>query len=260
MTAIALRMTGADLLKLRKKRWLVLLSLFLTLGVLAIIYLVTVIQHASDAASHGPAGGVSNFKDGLRVLTLFFGPLAAILIGIEAGAGDSATGVFRDLVVTGRSRLALFGSRVPAAILLCWAVTVTGYALLIVGSIVFAGGLPKPGSALILNGLGFLLLASGVVCAVAVGFASLTASRAGAIVTLIAWQIVASPLLSSIGSLGSARRVILAQAIAHFSPVDTEGKHGATVVMSTGSALIILIGWVAIFSILGAYRTSTMDA
>jgi hypothetical protein len=259
VTAVALRMTRADLLKLRKKRWLVLLSLFLTLGVLAIVYLVTVIQHASDAASHGPAGGVSNFKDGVRILTLFFGPLAAILIGIEAGAGDAATGVFRDLVVTGRSRLALFASRLPAAVLLCWAVTVTGYLLLVIGSIVFAGGLPTPGSALILNGLGFALLASGVVCVVAVGFASLTASRAGAIVTLIAWQIVASPLLSSIGSLGSARRVILSEAIAHFSPVDTEGRRGSIVTMSTGSALIILAGWIVIFSILGAYRTSTMD-
>jgi hypothetical protein len=87
----------------------------------------------------------------------------------------------------------------------------------------------------------------------------LTASRAGAIVTLIAWQIVASPLLSSIGSLGSARRVILSEAIAHFSPVDTEGRRGSIVTMSTGSALIILAGWIVIFSILGAYRTSTMD-
>ena len=35
---------------------------------------------------------------------------------------------------------------------------------------------------------------------------------------LIAWQIVASPLLSSIGSLGSARRLILSQAIAPLQP------------------------------------------
>ena len=50
MTAIALRMTGADFLKLRRKRWLVLLSLFLTLGILLIIYAVTVIEHACSSA------------------------------------------------------------------------------------------------------------------------------------------------------------------------------------------------------------------
>ena len=38
-------------------------------------------------------------------------------------------GVFRDLVVTGRSRLALFASRVPAALALCWLVIGAGYAL-----------------------------------------------------------------------------------------------------------------------------------
>ena len=78
-----------------------------------------VIQHASNPGKYGPAGGVQNFTDGLRVVALFFGPLAAILIGVEAGTGDASAGVFRDLVVTGRSRLALFATRVPAALALC---------------------------------------------------------------------------------------------------------------------------------------------
>ena len=78
--------------------------------------------------------------------------------------------------------------------------------------------------------------------------------------TLIAWQIVASPILASISSLGSARRVILSQAIAHFSPVSAEGRHGATVAMSTGTALIVVLGWLVVFVALGAWRTRTMDA
>ena len=133
---------------------------------------------------------------------------------------------------------------------------VAGFLLVLVASNVFASGLPTPGAALIFNSLGFILLATGAVCVVAVGFASLTTSRAGAIVTLIAWQIVASPLLSSIGSLGSARRLILSQAIGHFSPVSTEGRHGTTVAMSTGTALIVMIGWLLIFLMLGAWRHS----
>ena len=45
---------------------------------------------------------------------------------------------------------------------------------------------------------GFTLLATGVMCVVAVGFASLTDSKPAAIIALIAWQLVASPLLASI--------------------------------------------------------------
>ncbi len=260
MTAIALRMTGADFLKLRRKRWLVLLSLFLTLGILVIVYLVTVIQHASNPGAHGPAGGTKNFSDGMRVLALFFGPLAAILIGVEAGTGDASAGVFRDLVVTGRSRLALFATRVPAALALCWTVILAGFALLLIGSIVFASNLPTPSTSLILNGLGFTLLATGVLCVIAVCFASFTTSRPGAIVTLIAWQVVASPLIASISSLGSARKGILSQAIIHFSPVSVEGRRGAQVAMSQGTALLVLIVWLVVFLALGAWRTRTMDA
>jgi ABC-type transport system involved in multi-copper enzyme maturation permease subunit len=260
MSAIALRMSGADLLKLRRRRWLVLLSLFLTLGVLLIVYAVTIIQHASDPAKHGPAGGAEHFSDGMRVLSLFFGPLAAILIGVEAGTGDSSAGVLRDLVVTGRSRLALFAARIPAALALCWAVILTGFAVLLVGSIVFASNLPTPATSLVLNSLAFTLLSTGVLCVIAVGFASFTTSRPGAIVTLIAWQVVASPLLASITSLGSARKAILSQAIAHFSPVGVEGRHGASVAMSQGMALIVVVAWLAVFIALGAWRTRTMDA
>jgi ABC-type transport system involved in multi-copper enzyme maturation permease subunit len=260
VTALALRMTGADFLKLRRRRWLVLLSLFLTLGVLLIVYAVTVIQHASDPAKYGPAGGTSHFTDGLRVLALFFGPLAAILIGVEAGTGDASAGVFRDLVVTGRSRLVLFASRVPAALALCWAVTLSAFALLLAGTIVFASNLPTPEASLILNGLAFTLLGTGVLCTIAVAFASFTTSRPGAIVTLIAWQVVASPLLASISSLGSAREGILSQAIAHFSPVSVEGRRGETVTMSQGTALVVLVVWVAAFLALGAWRTRRVDA
>jgi hypothetical protein len=260
VTAIALRMTGADFLKLRRKRWLVRLSLFLTLGILVIVYAVTVIEHASNPVKYEAAGGVTNFRDGLRVLSLFFGPLAAILIGIEAGTQDAAAGVFRDLVVTGRSRLALFASRVPAGLALCWAVMVTSFLLLLAGTFIFASNLPTPGASLVLNGLAFMLLSTGVLCVISVGFASLTTSRAGAIVTLIAWQIVASPLIASIGSLGNARRGILSQAVDHFSPVSIEGRRANTVSMPQGTAILVVIIWVGVFVALGAWRTRTMDA
>ncbi|HEX3517532.1 MAG TPA: hypothetical protein VHT29_00700 [Solirubrobacteraceae bacterium] len=260
MTAVALRMTGADVLKLRRKRGMLIWALVLALAPVVIFYLVTVIQHSSDPAKYGPAGGTANFRDGLRVIATFFGPLAAILIGVEAGTGDASAGVFRDLVVTGRSRLALFATRVPAALAVCWTIILISFGLLLVGTFAFASNLSTPDAALILNGLGFALLATGTLCVIAVGLASLTTSKPGAIIALIAWQVVASPLLASIESLGSARKGILSQAVLHFSPVSIEGRRGADVTLSGGLAAVVLVIWLGVFLALGAWRTRTMDA
>jgi ABC-type transport system involved in multi-copper enzyme maturation permease subunit len=257
---VAAQMVGADFLKLRRKRGILIWALVLAVAPILIFFLVTVIQHSSNPQKYGPAGGAHNFSEGLSVLALGFGPLAALLIGVEAGTGDASAGVFRELVVTGRSRLTLFASRVPAALVMCFIVIGSAFVLLLLGAFVFAGNLPTPDGSLILDSLGFALLATGMVCAVAVGVASLTTSKPGAIIALIAWQIVASPLIAHIGSLGSARKGLLSQAIAHFSPVNVEGGHGATVTMSGGLAFIVLVAWLIVFLGLGAWRTSTMDA
>jgi ABC-type transport system involved in multi-copper enzyme maturation permease subunit len=260
MTAIALRMAGADFLKVRKKRSTVMWALVLALAPVIIFYAVNAVEHASSS-SHEAAGGLNSFHIGLRLLGgLFFGPLVAILIGVEAGTADVSNGVFRDLVVTGRSRLALFASRVPAALLLCWGVIVAAYALILLGTFVFAANLPTPSGSLILNGFGFLLLATGALCTVAVGFASLINSKPGAIIALIAWQVVASPLISSITSLGSARNFILSQALAHFSPLEVADGHAANINMAGGTALLVVVLWLVVFLALGAWRTRTMDA
>jgi hypothetical protein len=250
-SAIALQMTGADILKLRKKRSTLVWALVLSCGPLLIFLVANGIEHTSP-----------EYADGLRVLSLLFGPLAAILIGVEAGTSDASAGVFRDLVVTGRPRLALFASRIPAALAVCWAVIGGAYVLLVLGTLVLDVSAPTPDAALILNGLAYVLLTSGVMCVVAVGFASLTTSKPGAIIALIAWQIVASPLLANITSLGNVRDGVLSQALAHFSPVRLEGgRHGSDLVTMSGpTATIVVLAWLALFLALGAWRTRTMDA
>jgi ABC-type transport system involved in multi-copper enzyme maturation permease subunit len=260
-TAVALRMTSADILKLRKKRSILIWALVLALAPLAIYFIVKVAQHSSTPAEHGPAGGIEAFKDGLRILGTLFGPLAAILIGVEAGAGDAAAGVFRDLVVTGRSRIALFATRVPAALAVTFLVVGAGYALMLIGVFAFASNLPTPSLELILEGAGFVALETGVICVVALGFASLTNSRPASIVTLIGVDLLVSPILASITSLGSIRRALLNQALAHFAPIaDLRGGHGPTITMSSGTAIIVILVWLAVFLALGAWRTRTMDA
>jgi len=258
-TAILAQMTGADFLKLRKKRGTLIWALVLALAPLLIFFIVRAAQHSSSPLEHPPAGGIEGYIDGLRIIALFFGPLAAILIGVEGGAGDVAAGVFRDLVVTGRSRTSLFASRVPAAVALTWLVIGFGYVLLVIGVFVFASGTPTPSAATLVNGFLFSLLCSGVVCAIAVGFAALTSSRPAALTALIGWQLVASPILSGISSLGSSRKLLLGDALAHFSPVRVGGR-AETVTMGQGTAIAVVIVWTLAFIALGAWRTRTMDA
>jgi ABC-type transport system involved in multi-copper enzyme maturation permease subunit len=261
---IALRMVGADFLKMRKKRGTLIWALVLAVAPLLIYFIVRGVQHSSSPAEHSPAGGIGGFEDAMPVLAAFFGPLAAIMIGTDAGAGDLAAGVFRDLVVTGRSRLALFASRVPAAVGLCWLVVLVAYAVTLIGTYALAGGTPTPDGALAVNGLLFTLFATGIVCVVAVGFSSLTGSRPAALTVLIGWQLIASRILENIESLGSSRKLILSQAVAHFSPIGLGEHHGprggATVSMSTATAVIVSLAWIVVFLALGAWRTRTMDA
>jgi ABC-type transport system involved in multi-copper enzyme maturation permease subunit len=257
---IAAQMTGADFLKLRKRRGTTIWALAVAVFPLLVFFIVRAAQHSSNPVGYGPAGGTQGFIDAIRIIGIVFGPLAGILIGSDAGAGDHAAGVFRDLVVTGRSRIALFATRVPAAIALTWLVASSGYALAVLGTFAFAGSGPTPDSVGIVNGLLFTLLSTGAICAIAVGFSSLTASRPSALVALIGWQLIASPLLASIGSLGSARDLLLREAISHFSPVNLADGHGPSVVsMGLPSAVFVLIAWLLVFLGLGAWRTRSMD-
>jgi ABC-type transport system involved in multi-copper enzyme maturation permease subunit len=255
---VVVEMVVADLLKIRKRIGNVVVALLVACGPLVIFFVVRAAQHSSNSAQHPPAGGLDGFTDSIRLLAIFFGPLAAILIGVDAGAGDASAGVFRDLVATGRSRLALFASRVPAALALTWLVAIGGYALTLLGTFAFASGAPTPDATLIMKAFGFLLLAVGIVCTVAVGLASLLTSRPAALTTFIGWQLVASPIIASISSLGDARRIVLTQAIAHFSPVHIDGSRAIRMPAST--AIAVLAVWLAIALALGAWRTRTMDA
>ncbi|HEY1833733.1 MAG TPA: hypothetical protein VGG08_04795 [Solirubrobacteraceae bacterium] len=255
----ATMMVRADLLKLRKRRGTLAWALVLALGPVIVFFAVRAIEHLSNPGQYGPAGGFEAFGDALRLLGVFFGPLAAILIGVEAGTGDHAAGVFRDLVVTGRSRLALFASRLPAAIALMWAITTAGFLLVLIGVYAFASNLMTPDFGKVLDGYGFALLGTGVICAVAVGFSSLSTSKPASITALIGWQLVASPLVVQISALGGARKGLLTQAITHFSPVFV-GDRDNLVSMSAVLATIVLVCWLALFVGLGAWRTRNLDA
>jgi len=86
--ALAKRMISSEILKLRKKRSTMLWVLFLGAGSMVIYYAYAALDHASDPAHHGPAGGTLGFARGLQGLAILVGPLAAAMIGTEAWRWD----------------------------------------------------------------------------------------------------------------------------------------------------------------------------
>ena len=93
-----LRLIEADLLKLRRRRGMLAVTATLTLGAVAIYY---VVGAALDKAT--------DFDSAVGILTLL-AAVAGAIIGATAGGADIESGVFRDLVATGRSRSALWST------------------------------------------------------------------------------------------------------------------------------------------------------
>ena len=98
-------------LEIRKRRGLIATAALLAIGPSVLVLLLF---HAIDPASYGPAGDPGVFAQ-LSNLTAEFGFIVAATLGAAAGTTDLTEGVFRNLVITGRSRLALYLARIPPA-------------------------------------------------------------------------------------------------------------------------------------------------
>lgn len=255
MSAIPWRLIAAELTVLRRNRGMFTWSLIVTIGVLLLFFAVPAIQHVSDPAHHQLAGGTNGFGGGVHVLGLIVGPLAAILIGVQAGAGDLSAGVFRDLVSTGRSRMTLFAARVPAALGLLLPLTLSAFIALTVAAYLLAGTGPTPSIGLVLRAGLYVVMAQSVTCVVAVGTASLLGSRTGALVGLIGWQLIVSRLLATAQSLGSVRQALLTTALQRFDPI----KAPALASISWAIAIGVVIAWSATFLVAGAWRTQVIS-
>jgi ABC-type transport system involved in multi-copper enzyme maturation permease subunit len=254
---VARQMIGAEILKVRRNRSVMAFALLLTVGVVVLFYGYDAIQHASDPVQNSPAGGLNGFRHGVEALGVFFGMLAAVLIGAEVGTADVSSGVFRDLVATGRSRLALFAVRLPAAAIVSLCLSAAAYALVLLATFVFADGTATPGLGLILQSAGWIALANVVVAGVAVGVGSMSGSRALTLTAVIGWQAILTNLLVNVKSLGSVRDALLTPALQQLMPVKGDRLD---VVMAVGIAVLVICAWLVIPQALGAWRTQARDA
>jgi hypothetical protein len=174
--------------------------------------------------------------------------------------------VFRDLVVTGRPRLALFAARVPAGLALLLPIGLAAFAITATASIVFAGSLEvsdshavidyrAPGASLLLQSAGWLALVTAVSFALALGVSSLQGSAGPSIGILLGLWLVVMPVLMNTASLGSLRGTIAMAALDRLAPAALiEGT--PVVPMSIAAAVVVVLAWTAVPLALGAWRTS----
>ncbi len=113
-------------MELRKRRGLMIALIAVNVGVPTIFLAVRLIAHAVAPHSYGPAGGYSIFEALIAGLMYLFGFIVAATIGCTAGSVDLTDGMFRQLVITGRSRLALYFARIPAGLMIIVPVVAVG--------------------------------------------------------------------------------------------------------------------------------------
>jgi hypothetical protein len=252
------RLVRAELLKARKRRGLLAATFALSILPMIVGFAILAVAHLADDANHGPAGGVDNFIGSLNMLGELVS-VAAILIGATLGSADLGAGVFRELVVTGRSRLVLFAVRIPAGLALLLPFVAAGFAVSATASTLLAGPLERPNMALLAHSLGWLCVTASATLLVALGIASVLGSRGTSIGVLLAWALVVSPFVIQLHSLGAARAGLLRAATQHFEPESILG--GAPPVSSSlAAAVAIVLAWTTVSLGLGAWRTMTRDA
>lgn len=249
---------GADFLKLRKRRGLFWWSLILTLGTTLAFAGVKIVLHLGDAVGNGPAGGTANYVHAMDVLCLTTA-VAGALIGATAGSADRGAGVFRDLVATGRSRIALSLSRVPAALALIVPMALAGFVVETITCFAFASGLPTPSASQIAWYASYILASAALTCVLGLGLAELIGSRGIAIGVLLGWFLAGERLVLSIGWLGQARAGLGGVAVDRLRPLVTL-RDTRELNVSLVAAVAVLAAWLVIPTVAGAWRAQTRDA
>ena len=116
-------------MELRRRRGLIIALVAVNIGIPVIFLGVRLITHAVDPKSYGPAGGYSIFTILVLGFMYVFGFIVAAVVGCTAGSVDLTEGMFRHLVITGRSRLALYFARIPAGLAIVISIVAVGYTI-----------------------------------------------------------------------------------------------------------------------------------
>jgi hypothetical protein len=121
-------MIATRFMELRHRRGLMAALIFVNIGIPVVFLTIRLISHAVAPHSYGPAGGYDIFSTMVAGVLFIFGFIVAATLGCTAGSIDLTEGMFRHLVVTGRSRLALYLARIPAGLAIIVPLVAVGFA------------------------------------------------------------------------------------------------------------------------------------
>ena len=263
----------AKLLELRKRRTLMIVIVAFTVGLPVIFYGVRLLYHLGDPARYAPAGAPDAFATA-GTLMGEFGFIAAAALGVTAGTADLTEGMFRHLVITGRSRLALYLARIPAGLSILLSLAAAGFAVTCLVTAFL--GTPDTASAvtvtvgdMVRSGLWLeLYLLTGFV--VGLGLGSLMGQRTVPVVLLVVLEIIITPVLADhpLPFFLNGERLVVGVAMDQLKPAalaggTTVGPSGGLVhlpPMPTWAMITVIAGWIVGWSVIGAWRMATRDA
>ena len=122
-------MIATRFMELRKRRGLMIALILVTIGIPTVFLVIRLLLHAFAPHSYGPAGGYDIFTGLVAGVLYVFGFIVAATLGATAGSADLTEGMFRHLVVTGRSRLALYLARIPAGLAIIVPLVAVGFTI-----------------------------------------------------------------------------------------------------------------------------------
>jgi hypothetical protein len=113
--------------ELRRRRGLMITLMLVTVGIPSVFLAIRLLLHAFAPKTYGAAGGYSTYTALVSGVLYVFGFIVAATLGATAGSVDLNEGMFRHLVVTGRSRLALYLARIPAGLAIIVTLVAVGF-------------------------------------------------------------------------------------------------------------------------------------
>jgi hypothetical protein len=355
-------MIATRIMELRKRRGLMITVSAASIGLPALFLLIRLLLHVFAPSTNPAAGGQNIFQVLVAGFLPTFGFITAAAVGCTAGSRDLTEGTFRHLVVTGRSRLALYLARIPAGLAIVVSLVAIGFTV-VCAVCVFAAPIavsdngvnvppglsragfeswaanhaadvvcdfphaePVPGNlacatppgwsvssdapsqpapaalralaikvakddypgytsiwlsppdSLMIDAGLWLELEAAVAFVIGLGLASLMGQRTVPLILLIMFQMIASPVLSTVAipHLLDLQRSFVGLALAHLEPsalplgfgvpgvaggvARSGGPTGVSLLPESGAvAVLVIIAWLAGWTILGAWRMTTRD-
>jgi hypothetical protein len=265
---------GAKLLELRRRRVLMIVTVAFTVALPVIFYGIRLIFHLGDPARYAPAGAPSAFATAVTIMDEF-GFIITVTLGVTAGTTDMTDGMFRHLVITGRSRLALYLARIPAGLSILLSLAAVGFtvACLVTGFLghpLPAGAVtPSPGA---MTGAGLWLELDLVIgFTVGLGLGSLMGQRTVPVILLIVLEIIITPIMSNhaLPYFINGQRLLVGVAMDQLKPavlaggtrIGPGGSIGLNIPpMPTWAMITVIAGWIIGWSAIGAWKMATRDA